>query len=532
MKKVWVGSLVAVVFVFILLGKPHLLLAQTAVKKEAVKPAGQEQAVQPVKGGTLRGMRVIFPKNLGYVPDWAPADFISALPWAERLVYWDEKGGYVPNLLESWKVDPASKTITFHVRKGVQFTDGTPFDAASLKENLEFNLKSKRILDGEFIKSIDVVDKYTVRLNLSEVTSASMLNYAFNVQIVSVPAIEKNGPDWARKNGIGTGPFKLVDFKSDTYLKYVRNENYWRRGMPYIDAIQLDFVPDAVTAAMKMEAKEMDIWMDVPNVKMALDLQAKGLKINWGPGMLYALLPNTNKPKRPDAPLLNKKVREAIEFAIDRPALAKAIGFGQYEALTQIVPSFSPAYNPGFNPRPYNPEKAKQLLTESGYPNGFEIKMIANGAEGQAKDAATAIQSYLGAVGIKVNIDLADMGRYAAALFSPQGWDELALAASGIHPSGTDLYQHFGPRPLTYRFDYIKKTPEYLAACDKALHTYEEKAMKRAMQEIVKKASEDVMVIPVFRSAQPFVVQPWLHTEYPKRHVIQWNAWEDWMAKH
>lgn len=494
-------------------------------------PAGKEQpdSAQPVRGGILRGMRIIFPKDIGYVPEWAPADFIAATPWAERLVYWDEKGGFVPNLLESWKIDTTNKTITFHLRKEVKFSDGTPFDAESLKANLDLNLKSGRILDGEFIKSIDIIDSNTLRLNLSELTSASMLNYAFNVQVISVPALEKNGKEWARRNGIGTGPFKFADFRSDTYIKYVRNDNYWRKGFPLLDGISLEFVPDAVTAFMKMEAHEMDIWMDVPNIKMALDLQQKGFKITWGPGMLYALLPNSNKPRRPDSPLVNKKVREAIEYAIDRPAVAKAVGFGQHEPLTQIVPSFSPAYIPGFNPRPYNPEKAKQLLAEAGYPKGMELKLICQVA---SKDAATAIQAYLGEVGIRISIDVADEARYATAMFSPQGWDDLALAASGIHPSGTDLYQHFGPRPLTYRFDFIKKTPEYLAVCDKALHTYEDKAMKKAMQDIVRKASEDAMVIPVFRSAQPHVMQPYVHTNYPKRHVIQWNAWEDWMEKH
>jgi ABC-type transport system substrate-binding protein len=280
---------------------------------------------------------------------------------------------------------------------------------------------------------------------------------------------------------------------------------------------------------MKMENKEMDIWGDMPNVKMALDLQQKGFKVNWGPGMMQVLLPNTNKPRRPDSPLLKKEVREAIEYALDRPAIAKAIGFGQFEPLTQIVPSFSPAYNPGLNLRPYNPEKAKQLLAEAGYPNGFEVKLMTVAG---SKDGATAIQSYLGEVGIKVTIDIADAGRYAAQLFGPGGWDELAFAASGIHPSGTDLYQHWGPRPATYRFDFIKKTPEYLAACDKALHTYEERAMKKAMQDAVRKASEDCMVIPVYRSAQPYVMQQHVHTDWPKIHQIQWNTWEDWMEKH
>jgi peptide/nickel transport system substrate-binding protein/oligopeptide transport system substrate-binding protein len=205
------------------------------------------------------------------------------------------------------------------------------------------------------------------------------------------------------------------------------------------------------------------------------------------------------------------------------------VGFSQYEPLTQIVPSFSPAYIPGFNPRPYNPAKARQLLAEAGYPKGIDLKLL---CQASSRDAATAIQSYLNEVGIRITIDVADEARYATSLFSPQGWDDLALAGSGIHPSGTDIYQHFGPRPLTYRYDFIKKTPEYLAICDRALHTYEEKAVKKAMQEIVRKASEDAMVIPVFRSAQANVMQPYVHTEYAKINLVQWNVWEDWMSRH
>jgi ABC-type transport system substrate-binding protein len=504
-------------------------LAFACLLAAQVCPSWAQVSAKQEKGGTLRAMRVIFPKNIGYVPEWAPADIIAATPWAERLVHWDEKGGFVPILLESWKVDPTNKTITFRIRKGITFSDGTPFDAESLKANLDINMKASRVLDGQFIKSIDVIDTNTVKLNLSELTSISMLNYAFNSQMVSVAALEKGGREWARRNGIGTGPFRLADFKSDTYIKYVRNDKYWRKGYPLLDAISIDFIPDPVTASMKMEAREMDIWMDVPNIKMALDLQRKGFKINWGIGMLYALIPNSNKPRTPDAPLTNKKVREAIEYAIDRPALAKAIGFGQYEPLTQIVPSFSPAYIPGFNPRPYNPEKAKQLLAEAGYAKGMDLKLICQAA---SNDAATAIQGFLNEVGIRITIDVADPGRYAAALFSPQGWDDLALAGSGIHPSGTDIYQHFGPRPLTYRHDFIKKTPEYLAICDRALHTYEDKALKKAMQDIVRRASEDAMVIPVFRLAQANVMQPYVHTEYAKINLVQWNVWEDWMGGH
>ena len=181
MKKILVSVIVSIALIGMFSGEPRLSLAQTPT---------------PVSGGILKGMRFYFPKNLGYIQEWAPADFISALPWAERLVHWDQKGKFVPNLLESWKIDTSAMTIVYHLRKGVTFHDGSLFDAEVLKANLEANLKTGRIADGEFLKSIEIIDRHTLRLNLSELTSASMLNYAFNVQVVSVlplKNLEKNG---------------------------------------------------------------------------------------------------------------------------------------------------------------------------------------------------------------------------------------------------------------------------------------------------------------------------------------------------
>jgi ABC-type transport system substrate-binding protein len=358
MKKLLFSLIALIAITVVFTGVPGLLSAQTSARKDTAKTP---EAAQPVRGGTLRILTsVISPKALGYVPEWGPGELIAASPWADRLVIWDEKGHFVPNLLDTWKIDPKTKTITFHVRSGVTFSDGTPFDADSLKANLEMNFKTGRIMDSDLVKSIDVVDKSTVRLTMSDLTSSALLGYAFYVQPVSLAAVEKNGKEWARTNGIGIGPFKLADFKRDEYVKYVRNDNYWRKGYPLLDGISYEYVPDPVTAAMKLETKDADVWGDVPNVKMALDLEQKGFKVSWGPGMMNVLLPNTNKPRKPDSPLLKKKVLEAIEFALDRPAIAKALGFGQYEPLNQIVPSFSPAYNPGLNLRPYDPKKAKQ----------------------------------------------------------------------------------------------------------------------------------------------------------------------------
>ena len=130
-----------------------------------------------------------------------------------------------------------------------------------------------------------------------------------------------------------------------------------------------------------------------------------------------------------------------------------------------------------------------------------------------------------------MTLDLADMGRFFGAIYSPAGWTDLALSNSGINPDGTDLFTHFGPRPMTYRFGYIAKSPEFLAACEKALKTYEPAPMKAALQQAVRQAGEDAMVIPLWRSAQVNIMRDYVHSDYIKIHSVTWYSYYDWMEK-
>jgi peptide/nickel transport system substrate-binding protein len=478
-----------------------------------------------VKGGVLKCIRAQFPKNMSFTPEFSPTDSMFALPFAERLVDWDEKGNLVPQLATSWEGDPKAKTVTWHLRKGVTFHDGTPFNAEAVKWNFQMSLDAGRLYDGQFVKSLDVVDDHTLRMNLTEYTSMAFENYGWTIMFSPSAFKANGGKEWARTHEAGTGPFKLVDFKRDTSIRYERYDGYWRKGLPLLDAIEVRYVADPMTASLMMGSKDADVWLDTQAIKNVLDLQQKGLKINWGPGMFWALLPNSANPKSPYA---NKKVREAVECALDRPAMAKMLGFGRFEPLAQLVPSASPAFMPAYNPRPYNPDRAKKLLAEAGYPNGFETKLL---AIDYARDAAVAVQGYLAAVGIKVNVDIADLGRYYGALFGPTGWEDLAIARSGINPDATDLFVHWGPRPMTYRFGFIAKSPEFLAACEKALKTYDQAGIKAAMQQAVRQGGDDAMVIPLFRSGQANVMQDYVHSDYVKIHSVSWVSAEDWMEK-
>jgi len=454
-------------------------------------------------------------------------DSIYDLPFAERLNVWNEKGILSPELAESWDVDPVNKSITWHIRKGVQFHDGTPLNAEAVKWNFQLLVDNNKLTDGKFLKSMELVDEYSLKMNLTEINTQTVENYGI-IMVFSPTSIQKNGKEWARTHGIGTGPFKLADFQRDNVIKYVRNDNYWRPGVPYLDAIEIKLIPDVVTAAAMVQSKQCDVWQDMGDVTSLVDLEKKGMRIVRGPGMFMQLLLGSADA---NSPLSKLDVRKALSSAIDRNALCKAIGQGQWEPMSQLVPSASPAYVKGYDPDPYNVANAKKLLAQAGYPTGFKTKLLVGSAGGGKNDTAEAVKTYLDAAGIQTDIDIADLGRYFGAVFG-SGFTDVVLSASGINPDATDVYVHFGPNPMTFRTGNIKKSAQFLDLCTQASHEFNKDKEMALLQQAVKQAGEDCMIIPLYRSAQACVMQPYVHSDYTKIHSIVWFSWQDWMEKH
>ena len=484
---------------------------------------------QPVKGGILKCIRGAFPKVIGYPPEFGASDGIFAQLVIERLMTWDEKGNMIPVLADTWEGDPVNKTLTFYLKKGIKFHDGSDFNAEVARWNFQLTADAGRL---PTLKSLEVVDNYTLKLYLKDYDRTVWETYGQGIAMISPTAFNNAGGGdkekskaWARTHPVGTGPFRLADFQRDVVIKYEKNENYWRKGMPYLAGIEIRCIPDNMTASAMMQAKEADMWLEPSLIQNVIDLEKKGFKINWGPGMLISLLPYSNDP---NSPVADKNVRAAVKYALNRPAMAEMLGSGKHEPLTQMVGKAFLGYVPGYDLQPYNPDKAKKLLAEAGYPSGLRIPLFATERD---RDIATAVQAFLVDVGFKVDLDIADYGRYIASVYGGTGWKGLAIGMSGINPSATDLFTHFGPNPQTFRFG-IKKSPEYLAACDQALHTYDNTAVIAKYQAIVKQAGEDSMVIPLWRAAQAVVMQPYVHSNYMKIHTIIWNSYEDWMEKH
>jgi peptide/nickel transport system substrate-binding protein len=500
-------------------------------------------AGQPVSGGTLRIISGAIPKNLGYAPEKAPSDTYFMLPVLERLCAWgDTSGNLVGILATSWETDHTENTITWHLRQGVEFTDGTPFNAEAVRWNQQLAIDNRTGSGTNLIESLEVTGEYTIVYhmisfdwqtiqNLGLLQCISPTSYLTAGGTIASGSDEEASKAWAREHAVGTGPFTVSEWVQDDHITFVKNPSYWQAGKPYLDEIVMRMVTDPSVASAAMQANEADIWNDTNSVQDIKNLQDKGFKINMGPGMFTVILMSSANP---DNPLSNIKVREAIEYALDRPTMAQTLGQGLYEPFTQMASSTWPGYVPGYDPRPFNTDMAIELLDQAGFSQGLTMKVLA-ASGGNTNDVMSLLTYYLGLAGITVEPDVADLGRYFGTLFSGgAGWDDLCLTASGINPDASDIAVHYGPNPLTFRTTNMYKSQAFIDLCNEAIAP-EYNTAAEAMDKIraaVRQAGEDCLFIPLWRTAEAAIMQTYVHTEYPKIHGIIWNPADDWMEAH
>ncbi|MBI4321616.1 MAG: hypothetical protein HY675_24235 [Chloroflexi bacterium] len=447
----------------------------------------------------------------------------------ENLVGMDIQGRTTPRLATAWEVGKDGKSITFTLRKGVKFHDGTDFNARAAKWNLEQYLKGEWDGTGNW-SSIDVVDDYTVRINLSEYDNGILSLIAITIgMMISPSAVEKNGEEWAQTHPVGTGPFKLVGYERDVFLKYERFDGYWG-DKPYLDGIEFRFVKDPMVQSAGLQAGEGHMIYRA-SANTAADLQKKGYQViasGYGamPTHLDVLAPDTVYP---DSIFADKRVREALDYAIDKKAIAKAVGLGFWEATQQIAPSQYVGYDPGLEGRSYNPEKAKQLLAAAGRPNGFKTRIIApNTAE---KDMLVAIQSNLKAIGIDVQLEIVPRAKYNE--YDLKGWkDGLAWFEVALQPNLTNSLSKFLGAPAT-RYVSLNRPSAWVDLLNRVRATADFGAYEALTAQAVRFAYDEAMVVPLFALAQPYIIGPKAHDTgfLTTGHQTDWTPQKAWLAK-
>ncbi len=328
----------------------------------------------------------------------------------QGLYGFDKDMKIIPVLAESYTVSADGLVYTVVLHKGVKFQDGTDFKADAVKTNFDRVTnpanKLKRYNLFEVIAHTDVVNDYTVKITLKKPFSAfiNMLAHP-SAGMISPTALAKYGKDIA-SNPVGTGPFKFVEWKQTDYLKVAKNPAYWRKGFPHVDTITFRPVADNNARAAIIQTGEAQFAYPVPYEQAEILKARPELEVVSGPGIFARYLALNTLKK----PLDNLKVRQAINYAIDKNALVK-VAFAGYAAPAEgvIPPGVDYHYKTG--PWPYDLAKAKALLAEAGYPNGFDLELWSIYNNTTARKVTEFVQQQLGQAGIRAKITLLETGQ-------------------------------------------------------------------------------------------------------------------------
>jgi len=408
-----------------------------------VVQSAEVQTSQPRYGGELvRAKRL---EGFGFDPH------TETTFWTHRetelmyntLVGFDDKMKIVPMLAESWE-NPDPVTYIFHLRKGAKFCNGREMVAEDVKYSIE------RIQDPDVpaigkshvgpIKAIETPDPYTVVFNLDEPFAPLLTNLAsFYIMIVPREVVEENEGS-LKTAACGTGPFTLAEHIPGDHILLEGNPDYFLKGRPYLDSIRTLIIPDESTILGQMRARRVDFAQLEDPVVADLAAQEKGLEVKEVSGLAYLYLGiNTQRP-----PFDDVRVRQAISWAIDRQRVIDTVLRGKGTLMGPVPQGLAEwAVSPDSFPS-YRTDiaKAKELLAEAGYPDGFKTTITTRTEYPLQYNAALEAQDQLKAIGIDAEVHVVESGAYVRA-WKASDFDLIAGQNSGRADPDEYTYFHF-----------------------------------------------------------------------------------------
>jgi len=412
----------------------------------------------PVKGGSLTVCQPAEPPGLDPTANTAAAiDRVVYSNIYEGVIKVNSEGQFVPGLATKWEVSPDGKVYTFHLRKGVKFHNGEPFNAQVAKWNLERAMSEGTVNPHpEYFRGIvkiDIPDDYTLVTTLKDVDALFLAHMAEGDAVM----LPMKGYENAKSNPIGTGPFKFDKWVRGDRVEMSRFQGYWNPELPYLDKVTFKFIGDASAQIAALKAGDIDVIGYIAAPESAMEMsQDKRFKVFAGTTTGEVIMSTNNKAK----PFDNKLVRQAMACAIDRQTVVDLVMFGYGTPIGSHWSPSTPYYVDLTSKFPYNPEKAKELLTQAGYPNGFEATIKLPAIYSYSRRAGEVIADMLGKVGIKLKIEIVEWGQWLDRIFKKKEYDLTMIG----HVEAWDIGIYANPN---YYFQY--DSPEFRDAYAKAL---------------------------------------------------------------
>lgn len=403
------------------------------------------------------------------------------------LFNYDESGVASPQLVDTYEVSEDGLTYTFNLRPAV-FHNGDAVTAEDVKFSLE------RILNPDtgatfrnlfsVVESVDVVDADTVNVTLTTVT-APFIDY------LALPESAIVSQAWADEhegnlsgNPMGFGPYRFVEYQEGQRIVLEKFPDYYNADNVVTNQIVFEFYPDGTSRVNSLLSGDVDVveyvpWQSVPLIANNSDFQVLG-----GAGPFMGLIFNTNFE-----PFADPRVRQAIAYAVDRQVVINTAFFGQGTPIYGMaVPSSSIAYNPDFdNYFEYNPDRARELLAEAGYPDGFTARLLATSQYEFHQQTAVAVQAELAKIGIQLELDLPDWATRLEQNLAAD-YDLLVVGTAGdiADPDYLSDYYQSGDVRLNNAPGYAnERVDELLALGRSTLDVEERQSIYTELQEIV-----------------------------------------------
>ncbi len=399
----------------------------------------------------------------------------------DSLIWLTADGQYEPMLATSWEIID-DLTWEFKLRDDVYFHNGEPFTA----EAVQFSIERARDLEESVTtvptdihyESSEIVDDYTIRIHTSE-PAPVMVPAMAGFSMMEPKYYSETPLEVAAENPVGTGCYTFVSWERDGPLVMEANEDYWGQ-VPAIKRITVRAVPEAGSRIAELEAGNVDLITNVPPDQT--DLVETGISRLEAVEGLRRIFIYINVAQE-DKPWADKRVRQAMNYAVDVDTIGETLFAGYAKRYASwIVP---PNSNPALEPYPYDPDKARELLAEAGYADGFDIKLHTPvGRYNKDKESAEAIAAYLGEVGIRAEVIPVDWSTYVQEMLIPR--QNLEIGLIGLSSTAVDLYD---AQNLDYNYPLNMtewNNEEYQALYEEASRTLDD--AKR--QELLFKAQE------------------------------------------
>jgi len=325
--------------------------------------------------------------------------------WDPLVLRDPDTGKILPHVAVSWET-PDNKTWSFKIRNDVKFHNGNPLNAQAIKWTIEDRIlnpdrKSPRLPNFKWVKSVEIVDDYTFKIHTHE-PYALALERLNTLYIMDPKWGKEHDFQYIQEHAMGSGPFKWVSWSKGSKVELVRNENYWMKGVPGVDKVTVKIVPEASTRLAELFSGGADVAMNLLLDQVpGFDKQPNYKVLNF-PIIRLNFWQFDSMGRASKSPVTDVRVRKAIVHAIDRDKIVKKLVRSEGYMVSAPMSPYHFGYDKDLKWYAYDTKKAKALLKEAGYPNGFEIDLW------QYDDSQNlpnqAAMEMLGKVGIKVNL--------------------------------------------------------------------------------------------------------------------------------